>query len=62
MKQQFLKATLPAIVAIVMLTISAKAEACTRVVYKGPNGTIITARSMDFLWRFPQIYGNSLVV
>lgn len=38
-----------------------KAEACTRVVYKGPNNTIITARSMDFtipipsnLWLFPQ--------
>jgi len=36
-------------------------EACTRVVYKGPNNTIITARSMDFsipipsnLWLFPR--------
>lgn len=35
--------------------------ACTRVVYKGPNGTIITARSMDWkddipanLWVFPR--------
>lgn len=34
---------------------------CTRVVYKGPNNTIITARSMDFkieipanIWVFPQ--------
>jgi len=34
--------------------------ACTRVVYQGPNGTIITARSMDWkedmgtnLWIFP---------
>ncbi len=37
------------------------ANACTRVVYKGPNGTIITARSMDWkdkipanLWIFPR--------
>ena len=36
-------------------------EACTRVVYKGPNNTVITARSMDFsmeipanLWLFPK--------
>ncbi|MGL1161868.1 hypothetical protein ACSTKX_24750, partial [Vibrio parahaemolyticus] len=35
--------------------------ACTRVVYQGPNGTIITARSMDWkgeipanLWIFPR--------
>lgn len=38
-----------------------KASACTRVVYQGPNGTIITARSMDWkgdipanLWIFPR--------
>lgn len=38
-----------------------KPQACTRVVYKGPNGTVITARSMDFameipanLWLFPR--------
>lgn len=37
------------------------ATACTRVVYQGPNGTIITARSMDWqsdipanLWLFPR--------
>ncbi|MCH8554135.1 MAG: linear amide C-N hydrolase [Schleiferiaceae bacterium] len=37
------------------------ADACTRVVYKGPNETVITARSMDFsmeipanLWVFPK--------
>ncbi len=36
-------------------------DACTRVVYKGPNGTIITGRTMDFsmeipanLWLFPR--------
>jgi len=35
--------------------------ACTRVVYEGPNGTIITARSMDWkddilsnMWLFPR--------
>lgn len=61
MKQFFLKNALPAIIAIVILTISTKAEACTRVVYKGPNGTIVTGRSMDFsmeipanLWQFPR--------
>lgn len=37
------------------------AEACTRVMYKGPNNTIITARSMDWkdeimpnIWVFPR--------
>lgn len=37
------------------------AEACTRVVYKGPSDTILTGRSMDFsidipanLWVFPR--------
>ncbi len=37
------------------------ATACTRVMYQGPNGTIITARSMDWkdkipanLWIFPR--------
>lgn len=36
-------------------------EACTRVVYNGPNGTVITGRTMDFameipanLWVFPR--------
>lgn len=39
----------------------AYSDACTRVVYKGPNGTVITARSMDWrsdipanLWVFPR--------
>ncbi|MDD5361297.1 MAG: linear amide C-N hydrolase [Ignavibacteria bacterium] len=38
-----------------------QSDACTRVVYKGPNGTILTARSMDWktdigtnLWLFPR--------
>lgn len=41
--------------------ISSEIYACTRVVYQGPNGTIITARSMDWkddipanLWIFPR--------
>ena len=36
-------------------------NACTRIVYQGPNGTIITARSMDWnedimsnIWIFPR--------
>ena len=40
---------------------STEAEACTRVVYKGPNNTVLTGRSMDFsmeipanLWIFPR--------
>lgn len=44
-----------------LFTSSNTAEACTRVMYKGPDKTIITARSMDFalpipanLWQFPQ--------
>lgn len=38
-----------------------KTLACTRIVYQGPNGTILTARSMDWrgeipanLWVFPR--------
>lgn len=38
-----------------------QAQACTRVVYQGPNGTVLTARSMDWkgeipanLWIFPR--------
>ena len=44
-----------------MLVSANKTDACTRVVYKGPNDTVITARSMDFsmeipanLWLFPR--------
>ena len=61
MKTLFTKISLSAILSIGMLTITTKTEACTRVVYKGPNATIITARSMDFsmeipanLWQFPR--------
>lgn len=44
-----------------LLASSYEAGACTRVVYRGPNNTILTARSMDFtlpipanLWLFPR--------
>ena len=44
-----------------ILYLNQKAGACTRVVYQGPNGLIITARSMDWkgdipanLWIFPR--------
>jgi choloylglycine hydrolase len=50
-----------AITAAVLLGLPQKLDACTRVVYKGLNNTIITARSMDFtipipsnLWLFPR--------
>lgn len=43
------------------ILISSEIYACTRIVYQGPNGTIITARSMDWkdnipanLWIFPR--------
>lgn len=46
---------------ICLLLFNSHSQACTRVVYQGPNGTIITARSMDWrdeippnLWIFPR--------
>ncbi|WP_316820424.1 linear amide C-N hydrolase [Pedobacter gandavensis] len=46
---------------VVILFVQKECMACTRVVYKGPNGTVITARSMDWkddisanLWVFPR--------
>ena len=46
---------------LLSITLIPDADACTRVVYKGPNSTIITARSMDWkdkipanLWIFPR--------
>lgn len=49
-----------AIMLVIFLT-PYQASTCTRVVYQGPNGTIITARSMDWktdipanLWIFPK--------
>ncbi len=50
-----------AIALVVACAGSTTAEACTRVVYHGPNDTILTGRSMDFameipanLWIFPR--------
>ncbi len=47
--------------AITFISNNADLNACTRVVYQGPNGTIITARSMDWkdeipanIWIFPR--------
>lgn len=46
---------------VTFLLVQKESLACTRVVYKGPNGTVITARSMDWkdeisanLWVFPR--------
>ncbi len=41
------------LVAATTLTATEGAQACTRVVYKGPNETVITARSMDFSMEIP---------
>jgi len=53
--------TIAAVTLIVSAFILKDAEACTRVMYKGPNNTILTGRSMDFsieipanLWIFPR--------
>ncbi len=49
------------IVAICLLLLAPSSQACTRVVYLGPDGNVITARSMDWkvdvgtnLWIFPR--------
>ncbi len=49
------------VMTILISFLSEKTEACTRVVYQGPNNTILTARSMDWkedimsnLWIFPR--------
>ncbi|NJN87092.1 MAG: linear amide C-N hydrolase [Leptolyngbyaceae cyanobacterium SL_7_1] len=49
------------LVALKTSTFIGIAEACTRVVYKGPNDTVLTGRTMDFsldipanLWIFPR--------
>lgn len=61
MKKAKLIKTAIAFTAIVLFSATKKIDACTRVVYKGPNNTILTARSMDFtipipsnLWLFPR--------
>lgn len=59
MKKAIFKA---AVTAAVLASVAAgRAEACTRVVYKGPLNTVLTARSMDWkedpqsnLWIFPR--------
>lgn len=50
-----------ALLTLSCLTHQPLASACTRVVYQGPKGTVITARSMDWkddipanLWVFPR--------
>lgn len=57
MTNSFIKLFVLAILSLLAI----ETHACTRVVYKGPNKTIITARSMDFsidipanLWVFPR--------
>ncbi len=61
MKKSLKKIGITVLFAMIAFILSDKAEACTRVVYKGPNNTVITARSMDFtleipanLWLFPR--------
>ncbi len=58
-----MKKTLTSLAALIFFTVSftTETEACTRVVYKGPNNTVLTGRSMDFaveipanLWIFPR--------
>lgn len=56
-----LKKILLVLTVLLLLTIHTDVNSCTRVVYKGENGTILTARSMDWkddiltnLWIFPR--------
>lgn len=51
----------PLVLLCLFVTAQNPVQACTRVVYKGPEGTVITARSMDWsedvrsnLWIFPR--------
>lgn len=51
----------PLAAAVALLAVQAQVQACTRVVYHGPQGTYLTGRSMDFkdpmvsnLWVFPR--------
>lgn len=59
-KTIFLKAGVAIIIAMLWISLQ-EVDACTRVVYKGPENTVITARSMDWkdeidpnLWIFPR--------
>jgi len=56
-----LNTTLAAIASTLVLVVAHVAEACTRVVYQGPDGRILTGRTMDWklpivsnLWAFPR--------
>lgn len=49
MKKTFLsKLTLTLFSTNLFFLLSPQVDACTRVVYKGPENTVITARSMDW--------------
>lgn len=59
-KHQHLK-SLVALSLVLLVTPAPEVHACTRVVYKGPDNTVITARSMDWkdeidanIWIFPR--------
>ncbi len=62
MKKTFLsKLTLTLFSTNLFFLLSPQLDACTRVVYKGPENTVITARSMDWkdeidanIWVFPR--------
>lgn len=61
MKKNTLNSFCLLLCALLLFGVSNPSDACTRVVYKGPSNTVITARSMDFsmeipanLWLFPQ--------
>ncbi len=62
MKKTFLsKLTLTLFSTNLFFLLSPQVDACTRVVYKGPENTVITARSMDWkdeidanIWVFPR--------
>lgn len=56
-----LNTTIAAIAASLVFVVAPVAEACTRVVYQGPDGRILTGRTMDWklpivsnLWVFPR--------
>ena len=54
--------TLAACAAALVLAAAPVAEACTRVVYLGPDGRILTGRTMDWkmpiLWCMEQLCGG----
>src|SRR5690606_41788280 len=61
MRKSLKKIGITVLFSVASFILSGKADACTRVVYKGPNNTVITVRSMVFtleipanLWVFPR--------